>query len=73
MLPKAKQMRHDAAFKLKVVKWVTESNNSNAARVHNYKNQIILHLTIDFHYKAIINYHNLVFLVLMTRTYGSQE
>ena len=34
MSPKVKQMRYDAAFKLKVVKCTTVSNNSNAATVH---------------------------------------
>jgi len=49
MPPKAKQMRYNTALKLKVMKWVTESNNTNAARVHiNYKNQINLHITNDF-------------------------
>jgi len=28
--------------------------------IHNYKNQIILHLNIDFQYKAMYNYHQLV-------------
>ena len=42
MSPKTKQMSYDTAFKLKV----TESNNSNAARVNNYNNQLILHITL---------------------------
>jgi len=33
-LPKAEGMRYMAAFKRKVVKCATESNNSNVARVH---------------------------------------
>ena len=33
MPPKGERMS-DAAFKLRVVKWATESNKCNAARVH---------------------------------------
>ena len=28
--------------------------------IHNYKNLIILHITIDFHYKAVNHYYQLV-------------
>ena len=33
---------------------------SQTTFIHNYKNQIILHINIDFHYKAMYNYHQLV-------------
>ena len=31
--------------------------------IHNYKKQVILHINIDFHYKAMYNYHQLVSLL----------
>jgi len=31
--------------------------------IHNYRNQIILHINIDFHYKGMYNYHQLVSLL----------
>ena len=39
------------------VKCATESHNI----YHNYKNQIILHITIDFHYKAMYQLVSLLF------------
>ena len=45
----------DAAFELEVVKCATF--------IPYYKNQIILHINIDFHYKNMYNYHQLVSLL----------